>query len=156
MMKQIVFVFVLAFLFYSCEEEESPRERAEKQAAKDEGIIKQYLEDNSLDAMKDPSGLYYFIEEPGAGDFPEVTDSVVVKYKGYLTDGTIFDQTGDKEVTFLLRDLILGWQIGIPKLQPGGNGTFLLPSALGYGSVSVGIIPSNSVLVFDIELVDIK
>ncbi|MFN9955636.1 MAG: FKBP-type peptidyl-prolyl cis-trans isomerase, partial [bacterium] len=72
-----------------------------------------------------------------------------------LLDGTIFDQTtGNQTATFPLANLIPGWQEGIPLLQKGGKGTFLLPSALGYGPNPVGPIPANSVLIFEIELID--
>jgi FKBP-type peptidyl-prolyl cis-trans isomerase len=45
--------------------------------------------------------------------------------------------------------------LGIPKFKEGGNGTLLIPSALGYGSTGTGSIPGNTVLVFDVELIDI-
>ncbi len=78
-----------------------------------------------------------------------------VKYKGYLTDGTVFDQTtGSLSATFSLSGLIEGWQEGIPLLKKGGKGTFFLPSALGYGPSGAGSIPPNTVLIFEIELLD--
>ncbi|MEI6409778.1 MAG: FKBP-type peptidyl-prolyl cis-trans isomerase [Bacteroidota bacterium] len=56
--------------------------------------------------------------------------------------------------TFPLSSLIKGWQEGIPLLKKGGKGTFFIPSALGYGSQDQGAIPANSVLIFEITLVD--
>lgn len=146
-MKYLTFLGVLILLFSACKKEES-------QADKDDAIIRQYLSDNSIEATKDPSGLYYVVTEEGTGDHPDINSEVTVKYKGYLTNGTVFDETtGNSSTTFPLSGLIRGWQIGIPKLRQGGKGTFFVPSALGYGSQSVGNIPANSVLIFDIELV---
>lgn len=146
-MKYLTYLGILIFLFSACKKEES-------QADKDDTIIQQYLSDNSIEATKDPSGLYYVITEEGTGDHPDINSEVTVKYKGYLTNGTVFDETtGNSSVTFPLSGLIRGWQIGIPKLKQGGKGTFFVPSALGYGSQAVGNIPANSVLIFDIELV---
>ena len=86
---------------------------------------------------------------------PTPSNIITVKYKGYLLDGTVFDQntTG---VDFRLGSLIRGWQIGFQKFKKGGKGKLLIPSALGYGSAAQGNIPKNSVLIFDVELVDIK
>lgn len=134
----------------SCEKENS-------QAHKDDQIIQDYIADNNIDATKHSSGLYYVITTEGSGSHPAANSTVVVKYSGYLTDNNVFDQTeGNNSATFNLHGLISGWQIGIPLLKVGGKGTFFLPSALGYGSQGTGSIPANSVLIFDIELVNIQ
>ncbi|MEZ4990084.1 MAG: hypothetical protein R2824_06725 [Saprospiraceae bacterium] len=54
--------------------------------------IEEYLADNNLSAEMDPSGLYYIIEEQGTGTQPNPSSRVRVRYKGYLLDGTVFDQ----------------------------------------------------------------
>lgn len=114
-----------------------------------------YLADNNITAEKHESGFYYTITKTGDGNYPPSSATVKVKYLGKLTDGTIFDQTtNDQSAEFPLVNLIEGWQIGIPLLDKGGKGTFYIPSSLGYGSQSNGSIPANSVLIFDIELVD--
>jgi FKBP-type peptidyl-prolyl cis-trans isomerase FkpA len=146
-MKYLTFLSILILIFSACNKEDS-------QADKDDVIIQQYLADNSIQATKDPSGLYYVITEEGTGDHPDISSEVTVRYKGYLTDGTVFDETtGSSTATFPLSGLIRGWQIGIPKLKQGGKGTFFIPSGLGYGDNATGNIPANSVLIFDIELV---
>jgi FKBP-type peptidyl-prolyl cis-trans isomerase FkpA len=145
----IVFLLVTS-LFVSCKKDDD-------QAIIDEEIILAYLHDNNLQdaATKDASGLYYIIYNQGTGGHPTTSSTVEVKYKGYLTDGYVFDQTsGSSTVSFPLTNLIEGWKIAIPMLQKGGNGLFLLPSALGYGSANQSGIPSNSVLIFEITLVD--
>jgi len=80
---------------------------------------------------------------------------VEVLYKGMLTNGEVFDETpSNSPKSFPLKNLIEGWQIGIPFLQKGGSGSFYVPSGLGYGSRTLPDIPANSVLIFDITLVD--
>lgn len=118
----------------------------------DDKIIKDYLTANSLTAKSTPSGLYYIITTPGGDIHPNINLQVKVKYKGYLTNGTIFDQG---TITYSLSQLIKGWQEGLPLIGVGGKIKLLIPSALGYGSSSQGTaIPANSVLIFDMELLD--
>lgn len=126
------------------------------QSAEDENIITQYIADNKLDAKPTGSGLYYVMTFTGSGAQPSSSSNVTVKYKGYLTNGTVFDQTNNGGATFSLGSVILGWQEGIPLFKKGGRGMLLIPSALGYGSRANGNIPANSVLIFDIELLDVK
>lgn len=146
------FFILLSFVLSSCGDKTlSP----EEQFQEDIRIIKQYLTDNNLTADSTTSGLHYFITTEGSGGHPDLQSDVKVKYKGYLTDGSVFDQTyGNETITFPLSNLIEGWQIGIPLLKKGGKGTFLLPSAIGYGPYGSGTIPPNTVLIFDIELID--
>ena len=127
----------------------------EEQAAIDEQIIKDYLDANNLAATRDSSGVYYIIKSVGGGDHPTSQSLVEVLYQGKLIDGTIFDETTQGSVTFLLTDLIEGWQIGIPYLKEGGSGTFFIPSGLGYGTSSSGSVPANSVLIFDVDLIKV-
>jgi len=145
-MRYFLLIPVLFFLL-SCNKDDS-------QAEKDDQIIKDYLSDNNIDATKHSSGLYYSITDEGSGGHPNANSEVTVRYRGYLTDGTTFDQTaGSSTATFGLGSLIEGWKIGIPLLKEGGKGTFFIPSVLGYGSQGSGSIPANSVIIFDIELV---
>lgn len=145
-MKKIIVVFFLSLIFISsCKKD---------QIKLDDDIIQDYLQENNIDAQKHESGLYYLITLEGDGEFPDTNSDVTVKYKGYLTDGEVFDETGDEAVTFNLSQLISGWKIGIPLLSRGGQGIFFIPSNLGYGEYQAGVIPPNSVLIFEIELID--
>jgi FKBP-type peptidyl-prolyl cis-trans isomerase FkpA len=149
-MRYFITFLLVTSLFVSCKKDED-------QTIIDEEIILAYLHDNDLEAeaTKDASGMYYIIYNEGTGGHPTTSSTVEVKYKGYLTDGYVFDQTlGSSTVSFPLTNLIEGWKIGIPMLQKGGNGLFLLLSALGYGSANQSEIPANSVLIFEITLVD--
>jgi FKBP-type peptidyl-prolyl cis-trans isomerase FkpA len=125
-----------------------------QQLATDTTAIEKYLSDHNLTAQKSASGLYYIISTPGTGGHPTSQSTVTVNYKGYLLDGSVFDQTTPGQPrTFGLDGLIQGWQEAIPMLQKGGKGTFFLPSYLGYGPSGKGSIPGNTVLIFDITLV---
>ena len=135
-------------VIFACEKDDD-----KSQAEIDDEIINEYLNTNGLSATKDESGLYYIITKEGTGGHPNLSHTVVVDYKGYLTDGTVFDQSAHA-VEFPLSQLIIGWQIGINLLKPGGKGTFFIPSDLGYGSSQVGDILPNSVLIFEVELVE--
>lgn len=146
-MKQVLlFVFVVTTLSFGCNKFD--------QAEIDRDLILQYLKVHNLTAEEDGSGLFYIIDVPGGSEKPTTNDDVTVTYRGELRDGTLFDKTPDGDnATFPLSDVIQGWQIGIPKFGRGGSGKLLVPSTLGYGSRQVGIIPANSVLVFDVSLV---
>lgn len=120
----------------------------------DKKIIQDYIVANNLDADSTSSGLYYVIEKPGIGQTPNQYSNVKIKYKGYLTNGTVFDES-TTSVVFPLSNLIEGWQEGIPKFKEGGEGILLVPSHLGYGNSATGDIPANSVLIFEIELEEV-
>ena len=107
------------------------------------------------DAVKDDRGFYYKIITEGTGVNPTVSNNVTLFYKGTLTNGNIFDQTGVNPVTFRLGQLILGWQYGLPLIKPGGSIILYLPAELGYGNRSAGSIPPNSVLIFEIQLISV-
>ncbi len=116
--------------------------------------IEAYIEEKGLEAKPTGSGLYVVIEEPGQNNKPQVSQDVTIFYKGYLLDGTVFDSTEEEPRTFPLSRLIAGWQEGIPYFGKGGKGKLIVPPYLGYGSRASGSIPANSILVFDIQLVD--
>ena len=113
---------------------------------------------NSITPTKDVTGLYYQIITPGTGAAAMSTSTVEVTYQGTLLNGTVFDATATgKTATFTLNQLILGWQIAIPKIKAGGRIKMLIPSAYAYGCVGAGSsIPANSPLYFDMTLVSVK
>jgi len=127
-------------------------------SATDKKIIEDYLAANNLTAQSTASGLYYIIEKPGGSYHATINSQVSALYKGYLINGTVFDQSTlsyNNPATFALTSVIAGWQEGIPLVGVGGKIKLLVPSAMGYGSVAKTTIPANSVLIFDIEIVDI-
>lgn len=128
----------------------------ESQLDKDIKIIEKYLTDHNLQAQQLSSGLHYIIQTQGNGTKPTFNSNVVVNYKGYLTNGTVFDQTASgSPITLNLIQTITGWQQGIPLFNSGGKGILFIPSDLGYGGYANGDIPAHSVLIFEIELIDV-
>lgn len=127
------------------------------QAENDKAKIENYLKNKKLSGFKPhESGLYYRIDQEGTGEQPTTNDEVTCHYKGTLLDGTQFDAsyTRNEPLSFKLSQVIKGWQIGIPMLKKGGKATFIIPSLLAYGSQAMGVITPNSVLVFEVELLD--
>lgn len=117
--------------------------------------IQEYLEQNNLAATKTSSGLYYIIEREGTGAKPTSNNSVRVAYKGYFTNKSVFDQSTAAGISFPLNGVIKGWTEGITYFKVGGAGKLLIPASLGYGNSSYNGIPGGSVLIFDIELLEI-
>lgn len=128
------------------------------QATLDEETIKSAVRKGVIDTTGNESSVYYYIVKQGAGKAIKVTDTVTVYYKGsLLSDGSIFDQTKEKPATFPLNRLIKGWQLAVPKINVGGSVKVIIPSGLAYGIRSRSKdIPANSVLVFDIEVLDAR
>ena len=144
--KSSIVVAILSLTFFAC------KKKNENQTVLDNEIIQKYLKDNSLVADT-TRGIYYIISDTGTVNHPTATSIVSVYYKGYLTDGTTFDQSiPGLPREFPLQGVIKGWQIGVPLIGKGGKIKLLIPSALGYGASKTGAIPANSVLIFDIEL----
>lgn len=116
--------------------------------------VEAYLTANNItNAVKHPTGLYYIIENEGTGSRPTLCTNVAFTYKGQLTNGTVFDQA-TTPVLYPLSQLITGWQIGIPLVKTGGKIRLFIPPSLGYGSAAIPGIPANSVLIFDVTVIE--
>ena len=102
------------------------------------------------------SGLQYEVFEDRAGPTAEPDSTVVVNYKGTFITGEVFDQSADSPVEFGLQQVISGWTEGLQLMSAGDNFRLYLHPNLAYGAGSVGQIPPNSVLIFDIELLEIR
>jgi FKBP-type peptidyl-prolyl cis-trans isomerase FkpA len=128
------------------------------QAKKDIAMINEAVATKKIDTSGSKEGVFYSILKEGTGKYPKVTDTVTVRYKGsLLADGSIFDQTKEKPATFPLGRLIKGWQIAIPMCKVGGTVRVIIPSALAYSiRTRSKNIPPNSILVFDIDIIDAK
>lgn len=148
---------------------------AAEQLTDDVAAIEEYLEENGIDAQKTESGLFYTVEKEGTGEQASAGDTVQVNYAGHVLNGPYFD-TSIKEVAreqniyderrepyepfeFVLGQgrVIKGWDEGIALLKEGGKATLYIPSPLAYGprQASAEIVP-NSILIFDVELVNVK
>lgn len=149
-MKFIYPIFLIAVIFGSC-----AKKKAEKQAKIDDDIIKEYIASHGLSATTTESGLYVVIENPGTGAACNSFATVKASYKGYFTNGEVFDSSSAAGIEFDLQAVIQGWTEGIPYFKEGGNGILLIPSALGYGKNGNATIPGNTVLIFDVKLLEV-
>ncbi|UII22835.1 FKBP-type peptidyl-prolyl cis-trans isomerase [Fulvivirga ligni] len=147
---------------------------AEEQLEADKKTIEEYLAENNIEAQSTESGLYYVITEEGTGESPQDGDMVEVAYAGHVLDGAYFDTSiesvakeqdmynenrpgGYVPYAFPLGRgrVIRGWDEGVALLKKGSKATLYVPSGMAYGPRKRSdVITENSILVFDVELVD--
>ena len=105
-----------------------------------------------------PSGLQYEVIREGNGKRPKATDQVRCHYEGTLIDGTLFDssiQRGEPAV-FGVNQVITGWVEALQLMSEGAKWKLYIPSELGYGAAGAGaMIPPHSVLIFEVELIEV-
>ena len=129
-----------------------------------DSLAQQKLEEDLLrsklpkDSIVYEEGMFYQTIKEGTGRLVKVTDTLTVHYKGSIySDGSVFDQTRNKPATFPLERLIKGWQLGLVHCKVGGKMRLYLPSGSAYGiRTRSATIPPNSILVFDVEVLDAK
>ena len=148
-MKSLLSVFLVLF-FVSCSSDDGPE--CKDYSVENEQEILDYIDLHDLDAQRSDSGLYYVIDEPGTGAQPTSDSNVTVVYKGYFSNGTVFDQSDENGISFNLNQVILGWNEGITYFKEGGKGMLLIPSSLAYGCFGTQIVPGGAILLFDVEL----
>jgi len=124
-------------------------------------VQKNQLADHIIGMEKTSSGLYFLINKKGNNKKPSKGDNVSVHYKGMLLDGTVFDSSYQRNqpIEFLIGvgQVIRGWDEGISLISEGASAKFVIPSNLAYGSQGAGVvIPPDSILVFEVELIKIK
>jgi FKBP-type peptidyl-prolyl cis-trans isomerase FklB len=132
-------------------------EQAEKNKAAGEAFLKANKEKEGVTEL--PSGLQYKIIQQGKGKTPTADDTVVVNYRGTLTNGTEFDSSykRNEPVTFKVDKVIPGWQEALKLMPVGSKWEVVIPSKLAYGEQGAGrFIGPNETLIFDIELLKIK
>ncbi|MFT5385075.1 MAG: FKBP-type peptidyl-prolyl cis-trans isomerase FkpA [Saprospiraceae bacterium] len=120
--------------------------------------LETYLRQNNLQPKISEDGLYYLMDNEGRGDYPKTGDYVMVSYVGKLLNGTVFDQSGEEPFIFQLgyRQVIRGWEKGIPLFKVGSIGTLYIPPHLGYSKTGAGkVIPPNAALIYEIEVLKI-
>ncbi|WP_323775077.1 FKBP-type peptidyl-prolyl cis-trans isomerase [Alcanivorax sp.] len=139
------------------------QKKVEEEAGKNLEASEKFLADN---AERDgvtvtDSGMQYEVlasGEEGAAS-PTLNDTVEVHYHGTLPDGTVFDSSveRDQPATFGLQQIIPGWQEALPMMKEGDKWKIVLPPSLAYGEQGAGgDIGPNQVLIFEIELLDVK
>lgn len=105
-----------------------------------------------------PSGVKVEMLREGTGAVPSASDRVTVHYRGTLSDGTEFDSSYSrgKPASFPLRGVIRCWTEGVQKIRIGGKARLTCPPDTAYGSRGAGgVVPPNSTLIFEVELLGI-
>jgi FKBP-type peptidyl-prolyl cis-trans isomerase FklB len=106
-----------------------------------------------------PDGLQYQVLTTGAGPLPAASDTVTVNYRGTLIDGTEFDSSYKRgqPASFVVGEVIPGWNEGLQMMKVGAKYKLAIPASLAYGPRGQGgAIPPNAVLLFEVELLDVK
>lgn len=118
------------------------------------------VEKNFPGFEKDKNGIYYKVIREGTGNKCGARKSVATEYKGYLVDGSVFDQSkgrGPLEFQTGAGQMIPGFDIMVQDMKLGEKRTVVIPSDLAYGDRGYpGVIPGGAYIAFDIELVKIK
>ena len=155
----------------SCNKSTDTAAAAEKaQAAIDDKIINAYLTQNpglkavAVDSAGFNTGVYYIIKQQGTGSDlytnstqVTVSDTGKLLYDGKTYSDKVFSQTNDFHPTYVLSQVIRGWQLGLPNCKKGGIIRLLVPSRYAYGpneQPTIGL-PANAILDFDIQVYDI-
>lgn len=152
----IILFLIAAAMVPACSQRESNKQADQKQQD-----IQKPAPGLSEKAVKTRSGLQYEDLIPGSGASPEQGKKVTVHYTGWLTDGTKFDSSLDKNepFTFVIGagQVIPGWDEGVMGMKIGSKRKLIIPPSLGYGSAGAGgVIPPNATLVFEVILLDIR
>jgi FKBP-type peptidyl-prolyl cis-trans isomerase len=148
--------------------------KQKEQLAIDSALIDNYLKEKNITTLKTPSGIRYQITKPGTGETAKDGQTAKVNYAGYLLNGKYFDtsiaaiakeknllQQGRQYVPYDVvigrSQVIQGWHESLKLMKKGSKVTVYIPSTLAYGSQrrSEDIV-ENSILVFDLELIDLK
>ena len=127
-----------------------------KTVASEVATMQNFATTNGITTQTHPSGMLYQIVNPGNGATPNTVSRVSVRYTGKLMNGTIFESNTGTPVQFILGQVIPGWQLGLQLIQKGGTIRLIIPSSLAYGCTGAGSILPDSVLYFEVELVDVQ
>jgi FKBP-type peptidyl-prolyl cis-trans isomerase FkpA len=164
MIKWLLSILLICFIVAGCTKSDSGVAQYKLQAAIDDKIVTDYLASSGLSEKfkrtSDTSGVYYMILQQGVGsDLYSSSTQVTVGDTGrVLGSQKIFYQTDSFHPSYILGQVILGWQLGIPQVKKGGVIRLLIPSRYAYGPYpqdSIGL-PANAVLDFHIKVYDIK
>ncbi len=151
---------IIARIQANQQQRQADAEAAQNQvASENQAAGQQFLAENAgKEGVKTTaSGLQYLVIESGEGSRPTAESRVRVHYEGRLTNGEVFDSSYQRgePAEFGLNQVIPGWTEGLQLVNKGSKVRLFIPSDLAYGPSGTRGIPPNSVLVFDVELLDI-
>ena len=150
--KQFPIYLLLVWMIFSC------KTYSESDIKKFDEEITSFIKNKEWNMQKLESGLYYEIIVPGDTSATiKLTDNVTFGYKGSFINGESFQTVRTSQpVTFQARTLIAGWQDALSLIGNKGKIRIILPPHLGYGAKETGVIPANSILVYELEVVDVE
>jgi FKBP-type peptidyl-prolyl cis-trans isomerase len=165
--QKIYYFVVLAGVKSAADKQKEMEAATAVQKQTDDKLLQEYFAKNNIKATKTESGLYYTISKMGNGAIANIGDTVVVNYTGTNLDGRKFDSNVDSafghpgqpfEFPVGMRRVIAGWDEGFRLIKKGSKATLYIPSGLAYGANTPdpNRIPANGILMFDVELVNIK
>jgi len=154
-------LLALAFALMSCRKEGVIAEPATPPVKKAEPATVEAPVAPKEGLVKTETGLQYEEIVVGEGATPQAGQRVKVHYTGWLTNGTKFDSSVDRGQPFQFTlgrgQVIKGWDEGLSTMKVGGKRKLTIPPELGYGARGAGgVIPPNSTLVFDVELLGVE
>ena len=128
---------------------------AAKRQTEQQAYLENFKKEKGVKVLE--NGAMVKLSKPGKGKNPKADSTVKVHYVGTLIDGTKFDSSRDRGEAFQTRltDVIPCWTKAVQQLKPGARATVVCPSDTAYGNRPIGRIPAGSVLVFDIELIEL-
>ena len=137
------------------------KEKAREEGKNNLAAADEFLDKNkneNPDVKETPTGLQYRVLKEGEGNSPGKTDRVKVHYAGRLIDGTEFDSSIKREEpsSFGLNQVIKGWTEGLQLMKVGSKFEFFIHPKIAYGTRPKPNIPSNSLLIFEVELLEIE
>ena len=140
--------------------QKSIREKSQKEGEANLILAEEVLANNrkqNADIKETPTGLQYRVLKEGDGASPSKTDRVKVHYVGKLMDGSEFDSSIERgePTEFGLNQVIKGWTEGLQLMKVGAKYEFFIHPKIAYGQRARPKIPANSVLIFEVELLDI-
>ncbi|HDR1021746.1 TPA: FKBP-type peptidyl-prolyl cis-trans isomerase [Pasteurella multocida] len=136
-------------------EQQAKLEKISQQAKADGDKYRAEFE-KKAGVKKTASGLLYKVVNAGSGDAIKATDTVTVNYTGKLLNGDVFDSSRGKPISFKLNQVVPGWTEGLQLVKKGGKIELVIAPELAYGDQGAGIIPPNSTLYFEVDVIDVK